>query len=626
MLCITYSISNQEEDMKPIHKRLLMACLAICVVMIAEPNAPAKNAPVKNGPLNIEYVIKVADIPAQLFHVTMNINDINEPYLYLSLPTWMPGLFKTEYYGKNIVRFKVTDEQGKEIGFRAAGLQRWGVNTKGRSRIKVEFDYSATTLAMNQAKITNDFAFFTGVQFYLMPEEHRGDPSTVRFEMPDGWKVISALKETDNPNVFRAADYDTLVDSPTQMGKFDVTKFDVAGKPHYVVTTPPGFWGEQRTQKFIQAMSKIVPAQSAMFGGLPYDKYIFFYFFMSQEWDKDPFFAFNNSVVTFIDPKSADRIQMLQYLAAHTLFHVWNLKRIRPAEHVPLDYSRMTVTPLWWMTEGFTTYYSEMSILRAGQHSKEEFLHGLEEMITSVKFNDARPYFSPVNASMQAWVSYEVSRPFIASASIQGRVLATLLDLSIRHDTDSASSLDDVMRALYSDFYLKGKGVSNEDLIAVINRLTKRDYKDFFERYVWGTEVPTHDQYLGYAGYRYEQYAEKIPFLGMRPTQTPEGPKVTELAPNSPATEAGVKVGDVLLTIDEMQIKAGLAGLRDWLTPQIGKTINLTLKRGNEQLTLPIKVAGQDQQRFRISDVASPTPAQLKLRQEWLKVSARVEP
>lgn len=607
--------------MKPIRNRLLIACLALFCVMILGPQASGKNRP-----LGIEYSVKIGSIPAQVFHIKMDINNINQPYLDLSLPAWIPGLYKNEWYAKNIARFRVTDEQGKNVNYQMIGQQKWRVDTKGRSRISVLFNYRATVLAVNQAKITNDFALLTGAQVFLMAEGYRNNPSTVRFELPEGWKAVSALKETAEPNVFRADDYDTLADSPTELGKFDVKKFEIEGKPHYLVVTPAGAWKEDQVDKFIEGMNKIVPAQSAIFGGLPHEKYVYFYFFMKEDWKKDTALAFSNSAITFVEPENRPSVKIMHYGAAHSYFHLWNLKRIRPAEHATPDYSQMSVTPLWWMFEGFTSYYGELSILRAGIDTKAEFLHGLEDMITALQYHDARPYFSPANASMLAWMGYEVSRGFVVNSSIQGRVLAALLDLSIRHDTNNKAGLDSVMNALYRDFHLRGKGVSTEDLLAVINRLTRNDYRSFFDRYVWGTEVPTYDQFLGYAGYRYEKYNEKVPYIGIRPNVTPNGLQVTEVVAGSPGATAGLKAGDIVLTIDEMNVAAGTSGLREWLTPQIGKTISVGIKRGEEAKTVNLEVHSRDEERFRVSEVPAPTPAQLKLREEWLKVSNNIRP
>ena len=207
--------------------------LALCLSVLVAPAAIAQG----RG-LEVEYTVKVVDIPGQLFHVTTDIRNINQPTLDLSLPVWSPGWYVIENYAKNILRFRVTDPGGRELRPAQVRKQTWRIDTKGISRVTVEFDYKAAVLSANQARIAADYALFTGTQLFLLPEGHRSRPSVVRFDVPTGWKIASGLDETANPMVFTAPDYDTLVDQPALLGQFDVTRFTVDGKPHEVVANP----------------------------------------------------------------------------------------------------------------------------------------------------------------------------------------------------------------------------------------------------------------------------------------------------------------------------------------------------------------------------------------------------
>jgi predicted metalloprotease with PDZ domain len=173
--------------------------------------------------LAIEYTVKVADIPRQLFHVTTDIRNINQPSLDLSLPFWSHGWYVIENYGKNIARLRVSEPGGRELWPAQVRKQTWRIDTKGISRVTVEFDYLANVLSANQARIAPDYAFFTGTQLFLLPEGHRSRPSVVRVDVPSGWRIASGLDETADPMVFTAPEYDTFVDQPTLMGRFDVT-------------------------------------------------------------------------------------------------------------------------------------------------------------------------------------------------------------------------------------------------------------------------------------------------------------------------------------------------------------------------------------------------------------------
>src|SRR5687768_9487467 len=156
--------------------------------------------------------------------------NINRPALELALPVWTPGWYTIENYAKNIFRFRITEPGGRRLQPMQVRKQTWRVETTGITRIKVEFDYLASSLALNQARIAPDYAFFTGTQLFLLPEGHRSRPSVVRFDVPNGWMIASGLDETDVPTVFKAPEYDTLVDQPTLMGHFDSSRFMIDGK------------------------------------------------------------------------------------------------------------------------------------------------------------------------------------------------------------------------------------------------------------------------------------------------------------------------------------------------------------------------------------------------------------
>src|SRR5436309_4543920 len=520
--------------------------LITVVVFILFAIAPTALAQDKQ--FRIDYTVAIANQEQQLCHVTADVQNIHEDQLRLQLPTWAPGWYTIENYAKNILRFTVTDAKGARLQPLMTRKQTWRVDTKGINRIKVEFDYRADILALNQAKIAKDFAFFTGIELFLMAEGHRDRPSTVRFVLPSGWQIISALKETSDPNAFTASDYDALVDAPTEMGNFDLLKFEVAGKPHYLVTTPAGAFSKERAEKFSEMLRKVAIAEGAIFGEIPYEKYVHFYFFARPESNAGGALEHLNAFVAFAYGNEPDN---LIGTAAHEFFHLWNVKRLRPAEMWPYDYSRENETPLLWVSEGFTNYYSNIAQLRAGLRNREQFIQAAAQAITGVESNEARHYISPANASTSTWLGYDTPVAFGISYYTQGQNLGALLDLSIIHDTAGVLGLDQVMRTLYNEHYKRGKGFTTEDMIAVINRLTKRDYHDFYKRYVWGVEVPPYDEIFSYAGYKTESMSQRSARLDFETRIDAAGEvQLARARPGSAAAAIGLQAGDVLVTVD----------------------------------------------------------------------------
>ena len=232
---------------------------------------------------------------------------------------------------------------------------------------------------------------------------------------------------------------------------------------------------------------------------------------------------------------------------------------------------------------------------------------------TFLASREARNYISPANSSVSTWAGYDTPVAFGISYYTQGQNLGALLDLSIRQDTDGRSSLDDVMRALFTEHYKRGKGFTTEDMIAIVNRLTKKDYYDFYRRYVFGTEVPDYNRIFGYAGYAVEKKTDATPDFGFNGRFRSGGFAVNSVDPNSPASAAGLKEGDVIIKIngsDPRQFPFGTLA---------GKTIQLTVNRGGGEIELPMKVGSRNVTNYSLTAMPNATPQQVKVREGWLK-------
>ncbi|MFN6962343.1 MAG: M61 family metallopeptidase [Pyrinomonadaceae bacterium] len=583
--------------------------LLLIVVLLSAHLASAQK-----GGLSIEYSVSLSDPAKQQFHVTTTIRNINQPRLDLSLPTWTPGWYTIENYAKNLLRFRVTDPStGKIVRHTMSKKQTWNVDTRGLNEIKIDYDYQALVLALNQAKIAKDFAFFTGVELFLEPVGHRDRPSTVRFSVPQGWKIMTALKETADPTIFTAENYDVLVDAPVELGNFDVTRFEVEGKPHYFVATPAGTFNKEKSAKFVDMLAKVASAHSKMFGGLPYEKYVYFYFFAPPESNASGALEHLNSFVAFAPTGERAQPEQLIGTASHEFFHLWNVKRIRPAEMWPYDYSRENESPLLWVSEGFTNYYGVVGVYRAGLMSENDFLQRAAGAASGIEGSEARHYISPAESSVSTWIGYDSPTAFGISYYTQGQNLAALLDLSIRHDTGGTSSLDDVFRALHAEHYRRGRGFTTEDLIRIINRIAKKDYREFFDRYVFWTDVPDYDRIFGYAGYRLEKKKQQGPEFGFSVRGRNGGLMVNAVEPQSPAANAGLEVGDVIVKINgESPLNAALGAFA-------GKTITLRVSRGGVEKEVPMKVGVREYTDISLVSVDRPTAEQIKIREGWLK-------
>jgi predicted metalloprotease with PDZ domain len=399
------------------------------------------------------------------------------------------------------------------------------------------------------------------------------------------------------------------VDAPTMLGVFDLFRFDVDGTPHFFVEKLSAPVSADTVAAATAKFAKMVRTQRAIFGSLPYEKYLVFYLPDTCESNAQGALEHANAYVDATGP-----MKKLPAPNAHEFFHAWNVKRIRPAEMWPYDYARPNESPSLWVSEGITSYYGDVSPLRAGFTGDSIFLSHLDGAVNLVELTDARRYFSPSDASISTWLGYDTNVAFSVSYYAQGHVLGALLDLSILHDTHGTRRLDDVMRALYAQYYLKGKGFTPDDMRRTVSAVAGRDYTDFFRRYVAGVDVPPYDSIFAYAGY--ERGA--VGYLGIFGQSTPQGYLIQGMMRGSAAAVGGLKFGDILVSNDGMPVRPGAGGMGAGAPGQRIKYV--VLRNGKEQ---QIEVTLATRLVLRSMSASSISAEQRLLRDRWL---ARIEP
>lgn len=603
-----------------------------CAVMIAALSA-LSNACIRDErvALSVEYTVEVRDTAKDLLHVTARFSNLRQPNLDVALPVWTPGVYEVMNYARNVLRLTVRNRSGARLRAWKVQPSTWRIDTSGSDFVTVEFDYAATDLAWNGAGISSEHAFFTGTQLFLEPIGYREAPSTVRFVLPTGWSVVSALRETADSSVFGAADYDELVDAPTVLGSFDLIRFEAEGKPHLVVTAPEGADCADDLPGLVERLPGIIAVQRSIFGSLPYEKYVFF---CVADLRGASLEHGNSYVTNWFDPVNA----------AHEIFHLWNVKRIRPAEMWPYDYSRVNPGPSLWVSEGITSYYAAITAYRAGLErigdapaegaGRELYLpHGdperslldhLAYRISQVESHPERHHVSPSDASLSDGMAFGAIGP---SYYHTGEVLGLLLDLSILHHTQGRRGLDDVMRALYSEFYQRGKGFTPDDLIRVVSAIAGRDLGDFFRRYVTGTEEPPYDSILGHAGYRLSRSQRVVGSLGVAARSTGDGRRVYRSpGPGTPAGLAGIQAEDVIAAVDGVPIhQVPLTNVfgRNWIGGRFlgkaGEQVVLTVLRDGRQRRMAVTLGSVEEIVFRIDRDSVATPLQIAIREAWLE-------
>ncbi|MEP7274634.1 MAG: hypothetical protein ABI882_24305, partial [Acidobacteriota bacterium] len=447
----------------------------------------------------LDYTISIADAPRHLFHIKIAVTNSPGRTLDLTMPAWTPGWYTIKPYAANAMKLHAHDN-GKRLPLRAVDKQTYRIETGGLRAFTVEYDYFANDLSVNGAELTEKRGYFVGTNlFFYVPGNTTNTPSTVKFELPAGWRVATGLRRDAEPNSFTARNFDNLVDCPTLLGDFDEDVTSVDGKTIHIVIDQKGMLNEENRTKLKDLVHRIIESQSKMFGGLPYNEY-WVLFVGGENLKTGGALEHENSTNVTYRTAPADPRRWVGTVS-HEHFHAWNVKRLKPAGFVPYDYSKEQYIQELWFAEGVTSYYGDVHMLRSGLITPEQFVVQQGGQIGGLQSNEARRWISVDDASTTTWLTYTPGGPFTVNYYNKGQVLGFMLDLEIRGASGGRKTLDDVLRSLYE----RGRGYTNDDVERVASEMAGRSLKDFFARYVHGTDEIDYNSFLKHAGWRLEE-------------------------------------------------------------------------------------------------------------------------
>src|SRR5467141_3683813 len=499
---------------------------------------------------------------ASEFHVSADFPAAGKDTLFVSLPAWSPGNYEIQNYARYVHGFGAKNASGQALYWDRADKDTWRVATGRSDRVTVEFDYSSDTIDLSIARASQDFAQFLGTNLFMFEEGQWARPAEVRFRLPAGWQVTTALKGPTN-GVYRAADYHELADAMTFVGRYSVDSLQADGKWIRIAVWPAADYTPAVARNLRNGVAKMAPVQNRIMGDAPYEVYTIFFNVIHRPIDFGGGLEHSSSqydimpALAFADP-SGNLGDFMYPLLSHEFFHLWNVKRIRPAEMWPYAYHAEQYTPLLWWSEGVTDYYADLTNLRSGLWSADQFLASAGGNMQQVE--SAPEPWSEEDGSIATWIN-EV---YVNSSQLyypKGSVTGLLLDVSMRDATDNAHSLDDVMRALFTRYYQQGKGVRTSDLLALLREMGMPDVDGFYQRYINGRDSLPYAAVFAKAGIAFARQVSKTPFMGVSTSVSPQGQTVVRtVSPGSAAGEAGVQPGDVLSKIGEIDVTVD----QDW--------------------------------------------------------------
>ncbi len=583
---------------------------------------PVRVQPPSQQTANLRY--RVAMQPtAHLFDVTLHLSEWKDDLLELRFPVWTPGSYLVREYAKHLQDFSATTRSHQQLSWRKVSKNSWQIDTEGASEIEVRYRMFANELTVRTNHLDTTHGYFNGAALFFFVPGWENSPVEVTIVPPDpNWTVATALPSVPGkPLTYRSPDFDTLVDSPFEIGTHQLYSFEVEGKDHDLVV-----WGRGNfdAKAAIADTKKIIHTEAQLFGELPYDRYLFILHLSASGYGglehKDSC-SLNYPRLGFGD---RDKYHRFMQLVAHEFFHLWNVKRIRPKALEKFNYEREVYTTSLWFCEGVTSYYDILLPLRAGVYDGKAFLKGLSNDLNRYLTTPGRKVQPLGESSFDAWIKLYRRDANSDNAQIsyylKGAVVALMLDLEIRQVTKNQRSLDDVMRQMWQQFGKDEIGYSPSQLRQVIESVAGCDFGDFLHHYIHGTRELPLDEYLAPFGLKVESdRGKQPPFLGVR-FNSDQGNTVQFVEFDSPAQKAGIDTGDEILAIDGLRVSASQWNdrLKDF-SP--GDTVDISFFHQDELRTVPVTLGKPHPSRYKLVPLEKPTPQQQDNLERWLGVS-----
>jgi len=573
------------------------------------------------APPEIAFTVGMSKPWTHLLEVQVSVKwDQMPEALDLKMPVWTPGSYLIREYARHVQDFDVKNGAGGDLAWQKTSKNTWTVKTNGAKEIKATYRVYANELTVRTNEVNSDHAFWNNAATLMFVKGQLAAPSTITVNPYGDWKIATGLPQAaGSTNTFKAPNFDVLFDSPFEVSNFTEFDFTVEGKPHRLVFSGEGNYDGP---EIAAEVTKIVEQAYKIFGELPYENYTFIVNLRGGGGLEH----LNSTALQFnrwgFKPQA--RLTGFLGLVAHEYFHAFNVKRIRPDALGPFDYENENYTRLLWVAEGGTEYYSGLLLLRAGLISPQEYLAGKADSIRRLEAIPGRFEQSLEYSSFDAWIKYyrqdENSMNNQISYYDKGELVNMMLDLKIREASNGTKSLDDVMRALYNDFYKKGKNYTPADYQHLAEVAAGVSLDDFFSKYVRGTAEVDWNSFLNGIGLEIKKSGGGKPYLGAQLTEANGSLTVRAIPAGSPAYEQGLNTGDQIVAVDGY--RATNSFLSTWTAnKKVGDKIKLTIFRFDRLRDIEITLGADPQKMYSISQLANPTAEQQTLEKQYLNAA-----
>lgn len=531
----------------------------------------------------MHYTLSFQNPQQQFLDVALRIDGLaKEEFLTLQLPAWRPGRYELGNFAKNIQRFSVQNEKGKALRFEKVSKDTWMVHCKDAKSVVVEYNYYAAELNAGSTWLDEEMLYVNPVNCFIYRPDYMEQPATVELKVPRNYQVASGMK-LKKKHTLEAANVQELMDCPFIASanlQHDTYKVDKTTFHIWLAGECKPDW--KRMKNDFAAFSKV---QIKAFGTCPVTEYHFLILARPERVYHGV--EHSNSTVLSLGPgydlfNPEGRYMDLLAVSSHELYHTWNIKKIRPQEMLPYDFTRENYSRMGYVAEGVTTFMGDLMLVRSGGFSQEQFLKELSTFAQRHFDNFGRTNLSVAESSFDTWLDgYSKGIPNRkVSIYNEGALNAIMCDLMIRNSSKNKHSLDSVMRVLYEEYAQQDIGYTEEIYRGLIEAHAGKSFKAHFDKYINGTEpyekpLKRALSYVGLEVVSEPASAYREHALGIKAEWAPARYTVTDIYPGSPAEKAGLIAGDELLYINKFRMDQNL---NQWLE-YFGGKVSLQFKR-----------------------------------------------
>jgi predicted metalloprotease with PDZ domain len=555
---------------------------------------------------------------AHLFEVTLTVEKPDPAGQLFSMPAWIPGSYMIRDYSRHVVLIRAESE-GREINLQKTDKSSW-LAEPCDAPLTVTAEIYAYDLSVRGAHFDTTHAYFNGVCLFFRVKGQQQNACEVELLPPplpvgSDWRVATSMRTRNEEQyafgAYYADDYDELIDHPFEIGQLMIGEFEAGGIPHAIAIN-----GQSRADmgRICGDLAKICETHMEFLSKpADLDRYLFLlmvhgngYGGLEHRWSSS-LVCSRKDLPHRGEEEVTDDYRSFLGLCSHEYFHLWNVKRMKPAAFTPYDLRDESHTGLLWVFEGITSYYDDLALLRSGLITPESYLELLGKTITRVIRGRGRFRQNVEESSYDAWTKFYKQESNASNAIVsyyaKGSLIALALDLTLRINSDNSISLDKVMQECWRRFGESGEGMPESGLESIASELSGTDLSNFFDNHVRGTSDLPLGSLLSDVGIQYHlRQSQGRRDNGGKPGNDSKssptwlgaeliirgGRDVFKLVhADSPAEEAGLAAGDYAVALDNLQLTAGNIDnrLREYHS---GDKVTLTVFRRDELIRLGI--------------------------------------